>query len=1047
MLTVGELVAFIELDRSDFKRGTVEVARDLAAMQGSTSKATLGMESSITRTLNSVARELGEAFDPAEALVDIHRLTSGLVHELDSVEGEAGQAGRRAGAAFVEEAREMLRYGEFDVDIGADVSRAIAVLAAVAEEAERAGARAGDGFIRGADGRLRDARGRFVAEGTAMFDGLVDGAERAGAETGRALESGLGVIGKAGPANVALAAVAIDALPTVASVAAGGIVAALGGGLLAVGLVNAATADDVQRAWKDAVDEIKSEMQDAAQPLEGSAIRAADVAERVFDRLKPSLKRIFRDLVPDVDLFIARVGEGVGSLGPTMERLGDSFGGVLSELGQRMPAIIDNVSATLDKFAEIANEDPQMLANVIEDASELLRIGAEVLSWADEIKAVLTLPIAPQNSGNLLFEYMFGGSPEEIMTDLEKLPQIMDQVKISLAAGATVMVGVGDAGGDAASGVRSLSAALEEMFDPAAAALDAEIRLKDALKGAADAAKDGRMSLLDRLRAVQDTTRAIAEAAKTESENTGKTTEAGNAYLDNIGKLREWAGQNKSARDTVAGLGESLGITTVKTKSGTFAIDALGKAVQILPNGKTIEVDADTAAGKKQLAEINKKIDDTKGKTVKVDADTKGAVTEVGKVKTGLDGLPKAGQQAGKDLGAGLASGIRSMIGDAVAAAKSLAQSALQGAKDLLGIRSPSTEMAEVGRWTVRGLIQGLTDEEGRAVDTVRQMIEKIKAEFAKTPETKDHLLAFVSQGNDSLLKLAKEREELVAKLAAAKEMAKTIAGDAKEWASITGLSEEELNAGDFSGALKNRAQAIKDFANDIKTLAARGLNKETLRQIIEAGVDGGASIAEMLVGADGSEIKAINKAQKQIDNMSKKLGKSGADALYDVGKKAGDGYLKGLQDSLKKLDAEMTKIVKALVSAIKRELKIKSPSQVMMEIGEYAMAGLDLGLVNGAGKAIATMTGVADQIATQATGSLGRMVTGMQPGGPVDASVATAGGRVGGSASTGLDGVPQQPGPSGVTVNIENAYVREEADIHRIGSDIGFDVMAQGLV
>lgn len=415
-----------------------------------------------------------------------------------------------------------------------------------------------------------------------------------------------------------------------------------------------------------------------------------------------------------------------------------------------------------------------------------------------------------------------------------------------------------------------------------------------------------------------------------------------------------------------------------------------------------------------------------------------------GKIVTALGKLGGLLLQAGKDVVSGLINGIKSKAGELAAAAKSLAEQVIRTATGQQGFDtgSPSRVFDQIGRWTVQGLIQGLTAEQGKAVDTVKKMVEQIKSAFKSAPDVADGLVAFVTKGNESLAALAKQRDDLVQRLAAAKEAAKKIAGDAAEWASITGIQLPETggSAGDLSAGLKSRAQAIKEFAANIQTLAKRGLNKATLKQIIDAGVEQGGSLAEMLVGAPGSEIKAINAAQKQIDNMSKKLGKAGADALYDVGKKAGAGYLTGLQDSLKKLDAEMTKIVTALVKAIKKELKIKSPSQVMADIGVQTIAGLASGIAGAAGQAIAAIADVAAGVTSQAASglagdTLGRAISGTDV---QQQAVARAGGSQPDTTGQGATGMT-------VNVDLSGSTVRSENDIHKIVKDVGFHVMAYG--
>ncbi|MDX3099691.1 hypothetical protein [Nonomuraea angiospora] len=991
-LTVGELVAYLDIDEKGWDRGLNSAQRALRSMQGAATNSMSSIESAVSRSMADVTRDIGDAFDPGEALADVQRLVGGFKSELDSTDDIAGRAGRRAGNEFVDQARDALRalrYGEFDVDVeidvDADVSRALAALKAVEAAADEVGQHG----------------------------------ERSAGGMGKAFGGALSVVGDLGPAKVAGLVAAMAALPAVANLASAGIVSAIGGGLLAVGLTSAATADSVQHAWSETVAEIKKELGDAAQPLEGSAIRAAEVTRRTFEQLKPSLSRIWRDLVPDVDRFVQMVGQGVGSLGPVLERIGDSFGNVLSELGNRMPVIIQNISASLDTFTQILDEDPQMLANLVEDATELVKVGAEVLSWADELKTAFMAPFGPagsQQGTDYFFRQVFGQSPQEIEQGMEQLPILLAKMQTQAAAGAAAIANMGDDADGASSGVRNLNAALEEFFQPAQDALSASNNWSRALREAHDELKKGKPDVLDRREQLENLLGSLAKMAQTERESTGSTKTSTQAFKDNADMLAELAGKSAVGGQALVGLAQSLGLTVERTKNGIVVTDQFGKTVAKLPANKN----------------------------VKVDADTKQAQTEVGKVKTGLDKLPADARQAGKDMGSGLTAGIRSMIGDAIAAAKSLAQSALDAAKNALGIHSPSTVFADVGRWTVRGLIQGLTEEQGNAVSTVQKMVEQIKEAFGSKPDVADHLLAFVMKGNDSLSALAKQREDLVQRLADAKEKAKAIAGDAKEWASITGLSEDELNSGNFSGALKSRAQQIKDFANDIQTLARRGLNKETLRQIIDAGVEGGSSLAEMLVGAPGSEIKAINKAQAQIDKMSKQLGKTGADALYDTGKKAGEGYLKGLQDSLAKLDAEMTKIVKALVKAIKRELKIKSPSLVMAEIGGDTMAGLAVGITGGTGAAVGAMQGAASSVVAAAAGSLGGLVPGGLPGsaGPAFTYAGAPGTGVAMPTLADMYG-PGASAGGGTTINVTlpDATIREEADVPKLGREIAYVV------
>ncbi|GAA3531399.1 hypothetical protein GCM10022419_008130 [Nonomuraea rosea] len=607
-LTVGELVAYAKLDRKDFTSGVKEVERSLKSMQGSTTSATGRIEQDVSRSMDRMTRDVVDSFRDVTREAGKSGQSSGgafssnLKRALDDVERIAGRAGHDAGKSFTDEARDMLRYGEFDFKVDAEIASALASIA----EVERA-----------LDG-LDDERVKVDVDTSSATDS-VDKLAGLAAGLGGKFDSALSVIGSGGPANVAVLAAAIAALPTVAGVAASGIVLAIGGGLLAAGITAAAGADKVKHAWSEAADAIKADLADTAEPLEDSLVHAADVAEKSFDRLKPSLAKIFKDLVPDVDQFIDAVGDGVASLGPSLERVGSSFGKLLNGLSDRIPDIMDSLGDTFTTFSDIVDEHPTMLADLVTDAAELLEAGAKVLSWADELKVVFSAPLGPAGSQagtDYFMKQMFGATQEELFTGMEEFSGLIGKTHIEAMKGIDAMRGVGGAGDQAAAGVRSLSDALENMFDPAAKALDAEIRLKEAIEDANQAAKDDKMSTLDRLRAVQDTTKAIADAAKTESERTGKTKDATAAYMDQLPHLNEWAGKNDAAKASVAALGDSLGVTTVATNKGKFAVDAFGNAVKLLPNGKTTKVDADTKEGKRLLEELKRKIDEIKNKTV-----------------------------------------------------------------------------------------------------------------------------------------------------------------------------------------------------------------------------------------------------------------------------------------------------------------------------------------------------------------------------------------------------------------------------------------------
>jgi len=66
-----------------------------------------------------------------------------------------------------------------------------------------------------------------------------------------------------------------------------------------------------------------------------------------------------------------------------------------------------------------------------------------------------------------------------------------------------------------------------------------------------------------------------------------------------------------------------------------------------------------------------------------------------------------------------------------------------------------------------------------------------------------------------------------------------------------------------FAGDLKARLKAMQDFAANVKTLAARGLDAALLRDLVSAGPEQGGGLAAHLVG--GGDISAINATQQAL--------------------------------------------------------------------------------------------------------------------------------------------------------------------------------------
>ena len=77
---------------------------------------------------------------------------------------------------------------------------------------------------------------------------------------------------------------------------------------------------------------------------------------------------------------------------------------------------------------------------------------------------------------------------------------------------------------------------------------------------------------------------------------------------------------------------------------------------------------------------------------------------------------------AGKDMMDGFKQGVKDKANAIIEAAKGVVSDALQAAKNLLGIKSPSREFAEIGRWSDMGLVVGLNKYAGKVITSAENV-------------------------------------------------------------------------------------------------------------------------------------------------------------------------------------------------------------------------------------------------------------------------------------------------------------------------------------
>lgn len=214
-------------------------------------------------------------------------------------------------------------------------------------------------------------------------------------------------------------------------------------------------------------------------------------------------------------------------------------------------------------------------------------------------------------------------------------------------------------------------------------------------------------------------------------------------------------------------------------------------------------------------------------------------------------------------------------------------------------------------------------------------------------------------------------------------------------------LIQKMQDAGDLfeiSGAgvmtvndLRAQTKAINDYAKNLEKIKGK-VSSELFEQITSYDMTEGSAFISRLLAMSTKDLTAYNKAytdklkaaqtagekiykadfdkvatdyQKEVNSAFKNLPKQ----LEDLGVSAMKGFVNGLTKNTDYMDARVKTFVKAMVNSFKKQLNIKSPSKVMLEIGEYTGEGFTNGLLNSVKAVQDAVSLISDSVSTPLNG------------------------------------------------------------------------------
>lgn len=233
------------------------------------------------------------------------------------------------------------------------------------------------------------------------------------------------------------------------------------------------------------------------------------------------------------------------------------------------------------------------------------------------------------------------------------------------------------------------------------------------------------------------------------------------------------------------------------------------------------------------------------------------------------------------------------------------------------------------------------------SVNNAKRYVENEYKKLQTLIKRRDTLIQKIKSGNEKLKELQQQSNDY----------AKGITDSAKSYTSITSLDKDGFDTKYMQQGMTERLKNLNEFNANLEKLKKMGVNKTTLSDIMEAGVEGGASYAKALAGSDKKTIQSLNSLQSQINTASSRLGNNSANYMYKAGIDSAKGLVKGLESQQKALENASKKMANTIVNTTKKTLKIKSPSQRFRdEIGKMVPAGIIKGVEGMKSKVADTM-------------------------------------------------------------------------------------------
>lgn len=213
--------------------------------------------------------------------------------------------------------------------------------------------------------------------------------------------------------------------------------------------------------------------------------------------------------------------------------------------------------------------------------------------------------------------------------------------------------------------------------------------------------------------------------------------------------------------------------------------------------------------------------------------------------------------------------------------------------------------MADLGRQDMVDKVVAATEKLialAKMRDALAEKLKDAEQKLQDAVKARDDFIRNITDSSIAFVNALKQDEEKV------REVIKTSTG----WIVV-----EKTRTKNFVQGLRDRLAALKKFIGQIRGLAARGLDKELLKQLVQAGPEQAGTVVDELSSSGDDVLAEVNDLQRELKGVAEDYGTEVGREFYESGVIMAFNLVVGLQSQQAQVTAAAQRVFDALIGPV----------------------------------------------------------------------------------------------------------------------------------